>query len=610
MQGSGVRLASLTAQIASTAPSAAQLTPATSTAIVAAWWQLRRGLSAAALPVVDDTAAAIDALGAWRRRAAALERLAAHRPAGWPTSGAAMLFTLAVIRDLPPGTLALGEAADELLALMHGDQRSGGRPVAKLGSHLPPQVPAGYEGIATMRQRLTEQLAAAGDSIDAYPTLAAAERAAIDHENSGRLRLGAPEDWDAPWNRGKQQPTLWPAPSTQRSWRHRLLPPLPRDFAPAPSTIDPLAEPATYTAAIARIRATTPGTKVTRQLAEDLVHAFHAERYGVGAIAKRDWRPRPKGGLAEIQAVVDAYEAHGDLRPVGWPASGLAAILLTATWRDPGSYEHSGAPVRLRRPEHVPMALGLLRLVTDGMERLAKREKEIAAAKKRRRGRGGRSPEHRDRKAAKHAAQAGPLRMHFRIPGATHVPHLETPSQTYERIRRQLLAIGHHPADYPSLEDAELALIDLETAGQLPTDIGPSPSASREARFALARSTGPAAIAAAEWDHLAAAASQLLTAGDARRLADVEAVSIQDGRLILTGSAETLEWAKAAHLLRLLEHVARQLDVAHSATLIAAEHAAVFRPTAELRGPADNRAARADRYADERLHRFAVEDRS
>lgn len=594
------QLAAATAQIASMAPTARQLDAETVAAVTAAWWQLRRGLTAAALPVTQDTAAAIAELPSWWPLAEQLEQLADHRPAGWSTSGAAMLLTLAVVNDLPPGSLQLLELAGELLELMRVDQASGGQPVAPLGSHLPPRVPAGYEGIATMRRRLTDQLAAAGDTIEAYPTLAAAERAAIAHELAGRIPLTLPDDWDAPWNRGKPQPTLWQPPSIQRAWRHRLLPPLPHDYAVPPR--DKLAEPDTYATAIARTQAVSAGARITPQIAEDLVQAFHATRFGIaGAIAERK---RPRASLATHQELADEWRRLVDHRPDGWPAAYPAAVLTAAVWRDPGSYENDGTPVRLQRPENLPMALGLLRELLRNMNALERRARDVAEGKRRRRGRGGRSPEHDARKAAKQAAQAPAPKFNFRVTGETPFAIAETPDQTYQRIRRQLLSTGRHPADYPSLEDAELELIDLEAAGHpLP---GPSPSKAREARYAHARSTGPAPITKADWHHLAAATAQLLDLADRYRLAELTALSIHDGQLILTAPDDTLTWAKQSGLTRRLEHVARTLNLAHTAVLIDEHHAAVFAPTAELRGPADHRAARADRYADERTRRWAV----
>lgn len=603
--GPPAHLNALTAQIAAIAPTSTQMTPAALRAVVIGWWQLCRGLPETAAAVTDAIAEAIDSASWLRLHVARYERLAAHRPAGWPASGAAAMLRSAAILGLPVATTEASRAFEQLLTLMAADERGGGRGRTALGEFGPPRVPEGFESAATMRRRLTEQLTAAGDTIEAYPSLRAAEQAAIEHERAGRLPAGPDIDWQLPWNRDRL-PTLWPSPTAQLRWRRKHLPLSPIISRPDPHA-DRLINPAYYAAAVDRIRGAERGIRVSANVAEDLVHAFHAERYGVdGAIAKAAWRPRC--ALQNIRAVVDAYEALPvEVLPPGWPTSGLAALLHLATWRDPGSTTLDGKPVQMIRPEHLPMALGRLKAIITEIRHHLDRDPRIERARRR----GGQPRLSRRRREAAEQAQAAahraehPPKLTFRFPGAGEQPPItEGPRDTYERIRRQLLLCGDHPADYPSLEDAELALIDLETAGRLPAGAGASPSACRQQR--LDRVSGPVAVAAAEWEHLAAAATDMLGATDAARLAEIQPVSVHDGRLVLAADTDTASWAKRIQLPRLLEHVARQLDVAHSVAFIAPEHASAFRPSAELVGPADYRAARGDRYLVERTTRYAV----
>ncbi len=606
VSGLAAHLGGLTAQIGALAPTSLQLTPTVVSAIVAEWWQLCRGVPVTTVVVADATADAIDGLASLRLHAGRYERLLEHRPPGWPTSGAAAMLRHAAITGYPFGTLEASRAFEQLLTFMAADQRDGGRVTSRLGHDGPPIVPSGFEGVATMRRRLTEQLAAAGDTIEAYPSLRAAEEAALEHERTGRLPAGHAPDWSLPWNRPELDVARWPQPSAQLRWRHEHLPLSP--IVSLPTHNDRLAEPEFYAEAIATAEAAPRGARLSAGLLEALVHAFHARRYGVdGAIAKPGWRPRCKRDV--IAAVVDAWEALPvELLPPGWPTSGVAALLHLATWRDPGSTTLDGHRVEMIRPEHLPMAVGRLKAIIKEIQHSAERAPRIERARRR----GGQPRLSRRRREAAEAAQAAehrakhPPKFAFRSPAAAGElpPIAEGPRETYQRIRRQLLLCGEHPADYPSLEEAELALIDLERAGQLPAGAGPSPSACRQQR--LDQASGPVAVAAAEWQHLAAAAAEMLGASDGARLAELEAICIHDGRLVLAAGAETSAWAKRIALPRLLEHVALEQGLAHSIAFIAPEHASAFAPSAELVGPADYRAARGDRYLVERETRYAV----
>lgn len=607
LSGPAGHLAMLTAQIAAMAPTSLQLNAPVAAAIVAAWWQTCRGVPSKTVVVADATTEAIDAVASLRMHAARYERLLDHRPAGWPTSGAAAMLRHAANTGHPFGTLEASRAFEQLLRFMAADQRAGGHVISPLGYDGPPIVPAGYEGVTTMRRRLTEQLAAAGDSIEAYGTLRAAEQAALDHELAGRLPAGHEPHWDLPWARPELDVARWPQPSAQLRWRREHLPLSPIVSLP-PTHADRLAEPEFYAEAIATVAAAPRGARLSARLLEALVHAFHAERYGVdGAIAKPGWRPRCKRDV--IAAVVSAWESLPvELLPPGWPTSGVGALLHLATWRDPGSTTLDGHRLEMIRPEHLPMAVGRLKAIIKEIQHSAERGTRIERARRR-----GGQPRlsRRRREAAEQTAAAAhraahPPKFAFRSPAsAGELPLIaEGPRETYQRIRRQLLLCGEHPADYPSLEEAELALIDLENGGQLPAGAGPSPSACRQQR--LDRASGPTTVAAAEWQHLAAAAADMLSAGDGARLAELEAVCIHDGRLVLTADGETSAWAKRIALPRLLEHVALEQGLAHSIAFIAPEHASAFRPSAELVGPADYRAARGDRYLVERTTRYAV----
>jgi hypothetical protein len=583
------------------APTSLQLSATVAGATVAAWWQLCRGVPTNTVAVADATAEAIDAVASLRLHAGRYERLLDHRPAGWPTSGTAAMLRHSAITGHPFGTLEASRAFEQLLTFMAADQRHGGRVISRLGYDGPPILPAGYEGVATMRRRLTEQLAAAGDTIEAYGSLRDAEQAALDHELSGRLPAGPEPHWDLPWARSELDVARWPQPSEQLRWRREHLPLSPIVSQP-PNHDDRLTQPEFYAEAIATAAAAPRGVRLSAALLEALVHAFHAERYGVdGAIAKPGWRPRCKRDV--IGAVVSDWESLPvELLPPGWPTSGVAALLHLATWRDPGSTTLDGHRLEMVRPEHLPMAVGRLKAIIKEIQHCAERGPRIERARRR-----GGQPRlsRRRREAAEHAAAAAhPPKFSFRSPAGELPPIAEGPRDTYQRIRHQLLLCGEHPADYPSLEDAELALIDLERAGQLPAGAGPSPTACRQQR--LERASGPTAVAAAEWQHVAAAAADHLNTTDGARLTELEAICIHDGRLVLAADPEISAWAKRIALPRLLEHVALEQGLAHSIAFIAPEHASAFAPSAELVGPADYRAARGDRYLVERETRYAV----
>lgn len=366
-------------------------------------------------------------------------------------------------------------------------------------------------------------------------------------------------------------------------------------MTPHPSAAGPqIAEmsPEGYAAAIQAIRSCQPGTRIDGHLAELLVQAWTAERWGIaGAIARPHWRPRV--AIAKLQAGVDAYEQHAGVRPAGWPESGLAALLLLATWIDPGSYRLDGRPFRFDRPDHLPAAVGMLDAITGQMRRHARRPARIQSAMRRAR-----------RQAAAGTQQEPRPRFNFRSRAAAAGGIIESPAQTYERIGRQLLAAGDHAAHYPSLEEAELALIEHEAAGRVPEHTGQSPAAARRARM---RGDGGARITTVEasaFARLLADAGQWLPADEAGRLSSIEPVALHDGRLVVAADHETIAWARRAHIVTLLARTARLHELAHSVTLIEPRYRSAFEPT--LRGPADHRAAVADRYADERTHRFAI----
>lgn len=591
------RIGPAAAQIAAMAPSADRINNAALTATVQAWWLAVRGVPASSIVVVDDTADTIDARSTLRGYAAEYERLAAHRPPGWPTSGAAALLLVAASAAAPLGSMATAARYRELADHMNGDRRHGGRALQPLGDpHSPAVVAAGYESAATMRKRLTEQLTAAGDHIERYRSLRAAEAAAIEHERTGCLRVGADPDWDAPWNKDRLDPGRWPSPSGQRAWREQHYPLPLAEFDPVGlRPANRLLDPERYRQAIASVEQARRGDRVERRLAEDLLHAFHARRYGVaGAIARHDWRPRPRS-LAVLQSVVEAWEAlPPELLPPGWPLSGVGALLHLATWRDPGSLTLGGKAVEMRRPEHVPMAMARLGVIIAEARRHADRGRHIERSTARARRRQDR--EHAERSDARQ-------RIAFRRPA--DLKTTETQDQLRRRIARQLVACGDHAAHHPSLEDAELALIEHERAGRLP--VGPSPSAMRNARHEQEPSQATEAVSEQDWHHLSMVAAAHLPE-QRELLARLSPTAVINGTLILgAANDEDMQTCRQLRLAELLGQAASYANVAERASILDGRAAAGLAPRpAELAGPADPRAARGDRYADERISRYAI----
>lgn len=327
-----------------------------------------------------------------------------------------------------------------------------------------------------------------------------------------------------------------------------------------------------------------------------LVHAFHVLRYGLAEAASSDWRPRVSD-TAELLRVIRLYEANAEARPAAWPASGFAALLAFAVYEDPTlvrdritddhGFTYDG-PERqfLRRPDHLPMALPRLRILAEQMAGTIgdpqRTERAIAKAK---------------RKAAAAAAAPAP-----RIPFRTATPFVAIlEDDPYDRIHHQLMLADDHAANYATLDEAELALIEHEQLGHLPAGTTPSPAIQRAARGDAMPTwwsppgpqLGPETTWALMLDRLAGRVDETTIE---LWLKPIEPVSLIGGRLTLTGPAHLVRWAQERCTPVLTEIVA-DLDLATAIAWQSPTDAEPAPTSKRRRRGADGRRILADRLA-------------